>query len=166
MIGQKNAGDLEKQQIEFGSYHDGFLFKASQMANCLSKMRQIADLIKTQVTEIIKTSKVENKKNSACPIIEIPKSAIMGFDTAFTNEFLGYISPFLKDLIVLQNRFLYVLGIYMKIHDVPELFTGFFDKAGNPRPILDKFGDRVKYLSRAYWISIFKLIGPATVGVS
>ena len=112
MIGQKNAGDLEKQQIEFGSYHDEFLFKASQMANCLSKMRQIYDLIKAQVTEIIRTSRVENKKDSVCPIIEIPKSAIMGFDTAFMNEFLSNISPFLKDLIMLQNRFLYVRNLY------------------------------------------------------
>ncbi|HME56661.1 MAG TPA: hypothetical protein VKM55_30955 [Candidatus Lokiarchaeia archaeon] len=149
---EKTGLDLENQIKEFLSYHEEFLFKASQVSNCVSKMKQILDLIKKQFQEVIETSRIEHDKNPECPVIQIPKNAMMLFGTTFTNEFLTSISPFLKDLITLQNRFLFILGIFMNIINLPDVFSKFFDEKDRPTPSLNRFKDKVKYLSRTYWI--------------
>lgn len=151
---QKILLDHKEQLMRFLSYHEEFLFKAGQVSTCLLKMQQILDLIKNQFQEVIETSRIEHDKNTACPVIQIPNNAIINFGSTFTNEFLSNISPFLKDLITLQNRFLPILGIMLNISNLPDVFSDYFDKKNNdkPTPNLYKFQDKVRYLSRGYWV--------------
>jgi hypothetical protein len=166
-LGRKVDLKIQNQFVEFESHIDEFMFKASIDCSHLSKMEQLKEIIKKQASQLVETSKEENERNPQCPIIQLSSDGILGLNTAFTNEFIANVSPFLRNLIVLQNRFVFILGIYLGIRGVPDVFSELFydkkdetqvpsHKEDNPKPILNQFQDRVKYLTREYWVKYAK----------
>ncbi len=133
--------------------YEEFLFKADRMHEYLERMNRIDEVIVQQVVELQERSLIEKKSNPSCPKLIFPKSGILEYNSNIVNEYLGYVSPFLNALFVLQDRILRIIGIYLKINEkIPNKLPGFYDfKKKRWKPILKKYGANIENEVKRYF---------------
>ncbi len=148
---------LLKKNNEIQLFLNEFLFKSYQMFRYLEKMEKLDELITQQAFELKEEAKRSCKTNPKCPELVFPTNNLLVFDTLTTSEYISCISPFLRLLIVLQNRILWIIGMILDIKDKHDTFSWYF-KNDRLDAKLKQFPIAIQNICVKYWKKHAKMI--------